>query len=81
MRIGAVQWQMRAVQSIEEMLKQVEFFVDTVSDYQCDFILFPEFFNAPLMGLCEQTSQTEAIRFLAGFTDEIRDAMSRMAAG
>ena len=78
-RIGAVQWQMRTVQSVEELLKQVEYFVDTVSDYQCDFILFPEFFNAPLMGLCEETSQTEAIRFLAGFTDQIRDAMSRMA--
>jgi predicted amidohydrolase len=41
--------------------------------------VFPEFFNAPLMGLGPQTSQTEAIRFLADFTDPIRDAMSRMA--
>ena len=78
-RVGTVQWQMRLVSSLEELLKQVEYFVDTVSDYQCDFIVFPEFFNAPLMGLCPETSQTEAIRFLAGFTDEIRDAMSRMA--
>ena len=78
-RVGAVQWQMRTVKSIEELLKQVEYFVDTVSDYQCDFIVFPEFFNAPLMGLGPQSSQTEAIRFLAEFTDQIRDAMSRMA--
>lgn len=78
-RVGAVQWQMRTVQSLEELLKQVEYFVDTASDYQCDFIVFPEFFNAPLMGLGPQTSQTEAIRFLADFTDPIRDAMSRMA--
>ncbi|MEK9713681.1 MAG: carbon-nitrogen hydrolase family protein [Thalassolituus sp.] len=78
-RVGAVQWQMRTVQSLEDLLKQVEYFVDTVSDYQCDFIVFPEFFNAPMMGLCPETSQTEAIRFLADFTDDIRDAMSRMA--
>lgn len=78
-RVGAVQWQMRSVKSLEELLKQVEYFVDTVSDYQCDFIVFPEFFNAPLMGLGPQSSQTEAIRFLAEFTDQIRDAMSRMA--
>jgi predicted amidohydrolase len=78
-RVGAVQWQMRAVESLEEMLKQVEFFVDTVSDYQSDFILFPEFFNAPLMALGPQSSQTEAIRHLASYTDEILNAMSRMA--
>ncbi|SIT00413.1 Predicted amidohydrolase [Thalassolituus maritimus] len=78
-RVGAVQWQMRAVESLEELLKQVEFFVDTVSDYQSDFILFPEFFNAPLMALGPQSSQTEAIRHLASYTDEILNAMSRMA--
>lgn len=78
-RVGAVQWQMRAVASVEELLSQVEYFVDTVSDYQSDFIVFPEFFNAPLMGLAGKTSQTKAIRFLAGFTSRFRDEMSRMA--
>lgn len=78
-RVGAVQWQMRAVKSVEELLSQVEYFVDTVSDYQSDFILFPEFFNAPLMGLSNASSQTEAIRYLAGFTEYFRDEMSRLA--
>lgn len=78
-RVGAVQWQMRTVESVEELLKQVEYFVDTVSDYQSDFIVFPEFFNAPLMGLTEQHSQTEAIRYLAEYTELFRNEMSRMA--
>ncbi|MCP5348523.1 MAG: carbon-nitrogen hydrolase family protein [Gammaproteobacteria bacterium] len=78
-RVGAVQWQMRAVSSLEELLEQVEFFVDTVSDYQSDFIVFPELFNAPLMALTDTSSQMKAIRFLAGFTEQIRDAMSHMA--
>ncbi len=78
-RVGAVQWQMRCVESVEEMLKQVEYFVDTVSDYKSDFILFPEFFNAPLMGLTEQSNQTEAIRYLAEYTETFKNAMSRMA--
>ncbi|MBE0364756.1 hypothetical protein PULV_a2517 [Pseudoalteromonas ulvae UL12] len=78
-RVGAVQWQMRTVESVEELLKQVEYFVDTVSDYQSDFIVFPEFFNAPLMGLTEQLSQTEAIRYLAEYTELFRNEMSRMA--
>lgn len=78
-RVGSVQWQMRMVTSVDELMSQVEYFVDTVSDYKSDFIVFPEFFNAPLMGLEQHKSQTEAIRALAEFTPRFRDEMSRMA--
>ena len=78
-RVGAVQWQMRSAASLQDILDQVEFFVDSVSDYQSDFVVFPELFAAPLMALTEKTSQMEAIRFLATFTEPLRDAMSRMA--
>ncbi len=78
-RVGAVQWQMRPVGSAEELLSQVEYFVDTVSDYQSDFILFPEFFNAPLMGLADDDRQVDAIRYLAKFTELFRDKMSHLA--
>ncbi|SFG28799.1 carbon-nitrogen hydrolase family protein [Neptunomonas qingdaonensis] len=79
-RIGAIQWQMREVGSVEEMLRQVEYFIDALSSYQSDFALFPEFFNAPLMGLSpNQRNQTEAIRFVAGFTERFKHEMSQMA--
>lgn len=78
-RMGAVQWQMREFGSVEEVLRQVEYFVDALSDYKSDFALFPEFFNAPLMGLTDQVDQNRAIRFLAGFTEQFRDEMSDMA--
>lgn len=78
-RVGSVQWQLREVSSIEEVLKQVEYFVDALSDYKSDLACFPEFFNAALMGLTDQVDQNKAIRFLAGFTDQFRDAMSEMA--
>lgn len=78
-RVGAVQWQMRAVTSVEQMLQQVEYFVDALSSYKSDFALFPEFFNAPLMGLTEQGQQMEAIRFLAGYTERFKKEMSQMA--
>jgi hypothetical protein len=48
-RVGAVQWQMRQTSSLEEMLQQVEYFVDAVAGYKTDIVLFPEFFNGPLM--------------------------------
>ncbi|MBC3767003.1 carbon-nitrogen hydrolase family protein [Neptunicella marina] len=78
-RVGAVQWLMREVNSVQELLDQIEFFVDTVSDYKSDFIVFPEFFNAPLMGLRKASSQTEAIRNLAEYTEVFRERMSQMA--
>lgn len=78
-RVGAVQWQMREVDSVEEMLRQVEYFVDALSSYQSDFAVFPEFFNAPLMGLTDQSQQMDAIRFLAGYTERFKKEMSQMA--
>jgi len=78
-RIGMVQWQMRRVASVEELLEQVEFFVDAISDYQSDFCVFPEFFNAALMGLGDQETSVSAVRSLAEFTPAIYDAMAHMA--
>jgi len=79
-RIGAIQWQMREVESVEELLQQVEYFIDALSDYQSDFALFPEFFNAPLMGLSpNQRNQHEAISFLASYTERFKVEMSKMA--
>lgn len=78
-RIGCVQWQMREMNSVEELLQQVQYFIDALAEYRCDVALFPEFFNAPLMGLCSQESSNDAIRFLAGFTETIVTEVSRLA--
>jgi predicted amidohydrolase len=78
-RIGCVQWQMRSLGSVEELMQQVEYFVDALSDYQCDLALFPEFFNAPLMGIENHTNSIDSIKALAEFTDEIVEAVSRLA--
>lgn len=78
-RIGCVQWQMRYFENVEELLQQVEYFVDALSDYKCDVALFPEFFNAPLMGLSPNKSSIDAIWHLAGYTDEILSAISHLA--
>ena len=78
-RIGLVQWQMRPYHKTEDLLTQVEYFVDAVSDYQSDFILFPELFNAPLMGRFNDMDSRQAIKELAQFTKPIVEAMSKMA--
>lgn len=78
-RVGILQWQMRLTDSFETWLSQVEYFVDSMADYQADFVMFPEFFNAPLMGMGDQHNQFEAIRFLATFADRITEALSHFA--
>lgn len=78
-RIGMVQWRMRRVDSFEMLMEQVEFFVDAIADYQSDFCVFPEFFNAALMGLGDQETSVTAVRHLAAYTPQIKEAMSQLA--
>ncbi|MEZ4905921.1 MAG: carbon-nitrogen hydrolase family protein [Spirosomataceae bacterium] len=78
-RLGLVQWQMRNFNGINAFMEQVEYFVDVVSDYQSDFILFPEFFNTPLMEPYNHLPEPEAMRQLATHTLDIRDRISALA--
>ncbi|MBQ0147905.1 MAG: bifunctional GNAT family N-acetyltransferase/carbon-nitrogen hydrolase family protein [Flavobacteriaceae bacterium] len=70
-RLGLVQWQMRLFNGLQDFYDQVEFFVQTVSEYGSDFIVFPEFFNAPLMSPFNHLKEIEAMQQLALMTDEI----------
>lgn len=78
-RIGLVQWQMRSYNTIDDVFEQIEFFVDAVSDYKSDFVLFPEYFNAPLMAKFNHLGESQAIRKLAQYTDEMRDHFVELA--
>jgi predicted amidohydrolase/GNAT superfamily N-acetyltransferase len=78
-RLGLVQWQMRLYKDLEELMQQAEYFVDAVSGYRCDFALFPEFFNAPLMAENNHLSEPEAIRELAGHTESVVQKFSDLA--
>ncbi|NQV78567.1 MAG: bifunctional GNAT family N-acetyltransferase/carbon-nitrogen hydrolase family protein [Lutibacter sp.] len=78
-RLGLIQWQMRPYKDLEELMMQVEFFVDAVSGYRSDFALFPEFFNAPLMAKNNHLTEPEAIRELAKETEEIVKQFSQLS--
>ena len=78
-RIGCVQWQMRPLKSVDELIQQVEFFIDALSDYQCDLALLPEFFNAPLMGIDTHQNSIDSVKALAEFSEEILESISKLA--
>ena len=78
-RLGLIQWQMRPYKNFDELIEQVEYFVDAVASYHADFALFPEFFNAPLMAEYNHLSEPQAIRELAKYTETIVQKFTDLA--
>jgi len=78
-RLGLVQWQMRLFKDYDALVEQIEFFIDAVSDYQSDFIMFPELFNAPLMAQFNDLNEAEAIRGLSSYTERLLETFRNFA--
>ncbi len=78
-RLGLIQWQMRTYNSLEELMQQVTYFIDSVAAYRSDFALFPEFFNAPLMAKYNHMYEPDAIRELAKYTNVIVKKMQQLS--
>jgi len=78
-RIGLVQWQMRELHSFEALVDYIDYFIDAVSAYQSDFVLFPELFNAPLMQAYNHLGESQAIRELADYTVRLREVFVEKA--
>ncbi len=78
-RICVVQYQMRSIKGFDEFAQQCEFFLDTASDYKCDFVLFPELFTTQLLSCVEVSRPGQAARKLAEFTPQYLDFFTEMA--
>lgn len=79
-RAASVQYQMRPIRSFEDFATQTEFFVETASEYRCDFLLFPELLTNQLMGLIEAKRPGATVRALAErFTEPYVEHFSRLA--
>ncbi|MDQ8189604.1 GNAT family N-acetyltransferase [Roseibacillus persicicus] len=80
-RVAAVQYQVRKINSFQEFADQVEYFVETAHDYRADFVLFPEFFSVQLLSqdALKNLPAPEGISRLADMEEEFIELMSRMA--
>lgn len=78
-RLSLVQWQMRPFRDFDALCEQMEFFVDAAAGYKADFILFPEFFHAPLMAEYNHLTEPEAIRGLAKYTEPLKAKFTELA--
>lgn len=79
-RVATVQYQQRGISSFEEFEQIVTYFVDTVSDYKADFVVFPELFTLQLLSIENDPIPPEkAIDHLTSYTDRIRELFHRLA--
>ncbi|MEZ4704153.1 MAG: GNAT family N-acetyltransferase [Bdellovibrionota bacterium] len=79
-RIGAVQYLQRRVTSFEEFKQIVRYFVDVVSNYEGDFIVFPELFTLQLLSIEPNTlSPTQAVDALTKYTPLFKQFMQDLA--
>lgn len=79
-RVATCQLQARAVKDYDEFLSTIRYFVDVASDYEADFILFPELFTLMLLSFEEkELSPVEAIERLSDYTPALKADISDMA--
>jgi predicted amidohydrolase len=79
-RIGALQYLIRPVRSLDEFCDQVSALVETARDYDCQLVVFPEYFTVQLLTLGDvRRPMPEQIRDLAAQAPYYVDLMSRLA--
>ncbi len=79
-RVACVQYKLRKVNSFEEFASHVEYFVDVVSDYKADFVVFPEMFTLQLLSTMDQKlNPQESVKKLTEFTMPFTEMMSDLS--
>lgn len=81
-RVATVQFQMRGITTIDEFEEQVEYWVDVASDYNSDFVVFPELFTLELLSIeKKKLAPVEAIERIATYTERYCEFMEKLAVG
>lgn len=78
-RLCAVQYRMRWIESWEEFETQCAFFVDVAAGGKADFVLFPELISNQLMSIGSGRRPADAVRALAAHAPRYLDFFSRVA--
>jgi len=79
-RIAAVQYMQREIRSFKEFKEVINYFVDIVHDYRCDFVLFPELFTLQLLSMeKEKLPPEKAILKLTDYTERLKKLFKELA--
>ncbi len=78
-RLFLVQYQMRPIKNFAEFAQQAAFFSDVASDYQSDFVVFPELFTTQLLSFVKAKRPSDAARKLAEMTPQYLELFTKLA--
>ena len=78
-RICAIQYMMKKIDSYSDFIRQVEYYVDVASDFGSDFAVFPELFTTQMMSFLEEKRPDQAVRRLATYTDQYIELFTELA--
>ncbi|MGZ9584543.1 carbon-nitrogen hydrolase family protein [Paenibacillus marinisediminis] len=78
-RVSAVQYHLHTIHKFEDFAHQVEHYVRTASEYETDFVLFPEFMTTQLMSIGSTDGAALSIQDLPSFTEDYTNLFSRLA--
>ena len=78
-RVCAVQYPVRPVDSFEAFARQVGFFVDAAAGYRADFVLFPEIFTLQLLSYLPPARRGAAVRQLAALAPDYLELFHDLA--
>ena len=79
-RVAALQYFIRPVQTFDQFKDQVEALVETAADYKCQLVVFPEYFTAQLLTLGNvKRPIREQIRDLAAQAPRFNELMDTLA--
>jgi predicted amidohydrolase len=79
-RVASLQYFIRPVQTFEQFRDQVEALVETAADYDCDLLVFPEYFTIQLLTLSQvRRPIREQIRDLARQLPQYTSLMAELA--
>ncbi|GGC40323.1 hydrolase YhcX [Novosphingobium marinum] len=79
-RLATVQFMMRGIETIDQFEEQVEYWVDVASDYNSDFVVFPELFTLELLSIEKRKLEPiQAIEKIATYTDRFCKFMEGLA--
>ncbi|GAB4236360.1 MAG: bifunctional GNAT family N-acetyltransferase/carbon-nitrogen hydrolase family protein [Chlamydiales bacterium] len=79
-RVAAVQYMQREIRSFKEFENIITYFVDVVSEYQSDFVLFPEMMTLQILSIENaKLSPEKAILKLTEYTKPFKKLFSHLA--
>ncbi len=78
-RIAAVQYSVSPIHSFDEFVARVTFFVESAREYECHFLVFPEYFSMQLLSLWREPAAGRAVRVLADSASRFQELFRNLA--